>query len=78
MATLTASEELVVLTPGVSVTREALALLWSLEDRGLTIEIDDEDLLVGPSEELSASDRDAVRAHKGEIMSLVRMCAVVT
>ena len=78
MPTLTASEEIVVLgNAGVSVTREAVTLLWSLENRGLIVELDDGDLLVGPRGQLTGTDRQGIRAHKDELISLVRVCGEV-
>ena len=74
MPTLTASEIVVLGNAGISVTREALTLLWSLEDRGLIVELDDGDLLVGPRGQLTGADRQGIREHKDELISLVKLC----
>ena len=66
---------LVVLRPGVSVTQEALQVLWALEDRGLTVQLDGQELLVGPQHQLTPADRLAIRKHKDELLSLLRVCA---
>ncbi len=53
--------EIVVLRDGHSATVDALKLLWALEDRGLTIALQDEDLLVGPRTDLTPSRRTLSR-----------------
>ena len=73
MTSTGSSPEIVVLKQGFSVTRDALALLWSLEDRGLTVELDDGDLLVGPRRKLTGADRQQIRDHKPELIRLVEM-----
>ena len=73
MTSTGSSPEIVVLKQGVSVTRDALALLWSLEDRGLTVELDDGDLLIGPRGKLTGADRQQIRDHKPELIRLVEM-----
>ena len=65
----------VFLRHGVSVSRAAIGVLWDLEERGLTVRCDGQGLLVGPRSQLTPSDRSAIRKHKGELMSLVRICA---
>ena len=78
MQTSVASDApLVVLRPGLSVTQEALELLWDLEDRGLIVRRDDPELLVGPRNRLTPADRSAIKAHKDELMSLLRACDAV-
>jgi hypothetical protein len=72
--TLTASET-VVLRGGLSVSLPALQLLWALEDRRLTIRLDDDGgLLVGPRTRLTNADRAAIRQHRDELVALVRYC----
>ena len=49
--------------------------VWGLEGRGIQITLDKEDdLLVAPREQLTDEDRTGIRQHKGEIVSLVRLC----
>ncbi len=75
MHTSTASDgTLVVLQPGVSVTQEAIQLLWAFEDRGLTLRLDGKGLLVGPRSQLTPADRSAIHRHKDELMSLLHVC----
>ena len=75
MQSLVASDvPLVVLRPGISVTQEALRLLWELEARDLTVQRDGPELLVGPQNQLTPADRSAIRTHKGELLSLLRVC----
>ncbi len=78
MQTSVASEAtLVVLRPGVSVTQAAIQLLWELEDRDLTVRRDGPELLVGPRNQLTRADLAAIKAHRGELLSLLRVCSDV-
>ena len=70
---VTSEDVLVVLRPGVSVTQEALRLLWEFEARDLTVRRDGPWLLVGPQNQLTPADRSAIKAHKDELMSLLRV-----
>ena len=74
---VTSDVQLVVLQPGVSVTQEALRLLWEFEARDLTVRRDGPWLLVGPQNQLTPADRSAIKAHKGELLSLLRVCSDV-
>lgn len=74
MPVIASRPEIVVLKGGHSATLAALRLLWSLEDRGLTLTLDGEDLLVGPRTDLTPGDRDLIREHKPELIYLVRYC----
>ena len=70
MTSIASESEIVVLRDGHSATVDALKLLWALEDRGLTIALEDEDLLVGPRTDLTPSDRESIREHKAELLHL--------
>ena len=53
---------LVVLKGGLTVPLEALQLAWALEDRGATLAVDGDDLVVeGPRGLLTSEDRIAIR-----------------
>lgn len=67
------ASELVTLVNGPNVPLAALQLAWSLEDRGLTLRLDDAGgLLVGPGAQLTAEDRVLIRAHRDELITLTR------
>ena len=69
----------VVLKNGLSVPLAALRVLWSLEERGLHVQLDDDDgLFVGPRRQLTSADRDAIRAHRDDLRQLVRYCEGIT
>lgn len=71
----TATEpQTVVLRDGWSVTIAALQLLWSLEDRAFTISADDDGLYVKPHSRLTDADDAAIRAHRDDLIKLVRHC----
>ena len=76
MPTLTASEvETVMLKGGVSVPLPALQLLWNLENRGLTVKLDDTGaLLVGPRGRLTPRDRGAIQRNRDTLARLVTYC----
>ena len=52
----------------------ALHLLWSLEDRGVTIRIEDGLLLMQPMSKIPESDRQLIRRYKFHLLHLVREC----
>ena len=56
------------------VTAGAVRLLWSLEDRGVAVRLDERDgaLLVGPRGRLTDADRRAIRAYRDELRELVQ------
>jgi len=53
---------------------QALHLLWSLEDRGVTIRIEDGLLLMQPMSQIPESDRQLIRRYKFHLLHLVREC----
>ena len=61
---------------GLSVTRQALEMLWDLEARHLTVKLDPTRgcLLVGPASRLTSDDDAAIREHRDELIALVRVC----
>ena len=51
---------------------EVLRLLWSLEDRGLQVERTQRNTLsIGPRDQLTKDDRDAIRDHRDTLLTLV-------
>ena len=68
--TSTASES-VTLKGGCVVSLSALQLLWTLEERGLCIARDGEQLAVSPRSMLTDTDRGSIREHRDELMALV-------
>lgn len=76
MQTCSPSESVVTMTSGLVVTVPALQLLWRLEDTGMVVKFDEQTgrLLVGPQSRLTAADGRAIRAHRDELIELVKMC----
>jgi hypothetical protein len=61
----------VVLKGGLTVSLEALQLAWALEDRGATLAVDGEDLVVdGPPGFLTEDDRAAIRRWRGHLKAI--------
>lgn len=68
--------EFVTMQPGLVVSVPALQLLWRLEVAGMVVKVDDQTgrLLVGPTARLTTADDRAIRAHRNELIELVKMC----
>jgi hypothetical protein len=67
--------DVVVLSGGVSVTRQALQLAWELEHRGCTLLAAAGDVLrIRPGAVLTAADRDAIVRFKADLIRLARYC----
>jgi hypothetical protein len=69
--------DLVTLTDGQAVSLQALQVGWTLEARGVSLRIDEDRLAVGPRELLTDADRAAIRAHRDELLALVRYIEVM-
>ncbi len=67
--------ERVVLRGGLSVRLPVLLLLWDLEERGFSLVLDGDRLVVRPYSRLTADDGAAIRAHRTELIALVAFCA---
>ncbi len=68
----TASDSIVILRGGLTVSLPALRVLWDLENRGLTIRLDaDGGLLVGPRDRLTPADRELIHRHRDQLIALV-------
>jgi hypothetical protein len=52
----------------------ALHLLWSLEQRGVSIRIDDDVLVMKPMSLIPESDRKLIRRYRSHLLHLVREC----
>jgi hypothetical protein len=61
---------------GLTLPLAAIQLAWSLEDRGVHLESDGDDVLsVGPGDRLTDADRAAIRRWKPHLLALVRYCS---
>jgi hypothetical protein len=67
-----ATADFVHLRGGLVVPADAYRLLLHLEGRGIALEADRDDLLVGPSSRLTDTDRAAIRRWKPHLLLLVR------
>ena len=72
-----ATTETVVLKGGVSVSLDALKVLWNLEDRQFLLSVDGDSLLVQPQASITVADDAAIRQHRNELIALVRYCEVI-
>jgi hypothetical protein len=68
---------MVTLTPGLTVSLDALKLLWDLEARNCIIRLDGGQLLIGPRTILTDGDRAGIRQHRDELIALVRHCEAI-
>ena len=66
----------VTMKSGLVISVPALQLLWRLEDTGMMVKLDELTgrLLVGPTARLTADDDREIRAHRNELIELVKMC----
>ena len=78
MATTSAVSERVTLTGGLTVSADALRVLWDLEDRGVELWLDGDTLCVRPVSALTAADDDAINEHRDELRALVAYCDTVS
>jgi hypothetical protein len=62
----------VVLAGGLSVPVSALRLAWQLEARGLHLRADNDGLQVGPRDQLTDDDRQAIRAERDDLLSIAK------
>ena len=65
----------ITLAGGTIVPLAALRLCWALEDRGLNLELDGDDLLVRPRTLLTDTDRAAIRELRPYLKSLIHYCS---
>jgi hypothetical protein len=69
--------EMVILQGGRVVDIAAIKVLLDLEERGFTLRAEADSLLVHPRSRLTMADDEAIRAHRDELLALVRACEVV-
>jgi len=67
-----ACSEKVVLKGGVVASLDALRLGWDLENRGFRLEPYGDRLKVTPHTELTTQDVAAIKAHRDELLTLVK------
>jgi hypothetical protein len=72
MPPFTVAPEVVTLAGGVTVSLPALQALWSLEDRGFIVSVVDDALVIRPRSRITPADDEAIRAHRVELVTLVR------
>lgn len=75
MKMTTTASELLSLRGGLVVSVDALRMLWDLEDRGFDVKLGDGrryKLLVGPSDRLTARDREVIHTYRDDLAELVR------
>ena len=66
--------EIVVLRAGLSVTRDALQVLWHLEEKGHDVRLDNDGGLLVSQGGLTEDERQQIRSHKAELVWLVTYC----
>jgi hypothetical protein len=77
MPTSSTAAETVVLKGGLTVSLDALRLLWGFEDRGCIVRtLDGSTLQVGPRHLISDEERERIRQYKPELLALVNYCDV--
>lgn len=62
----------VVLRHGLSIPVRAVEVALDLERRGCHLEVDGQDILVGPRDRVTDEDRDTIRELKPWIVQLIR------
>ena len=75
MTTTLAGSDRVTLNGGLTVSVDALRVLWDLEDRGFALWLDGHTLCIRPAAALTATDRQALTVHRDELQALVTSCA---
>jgi hypothetical protein len=77
MPTTLSATESVVLRGGLAVPLAAVQLLWGLEERGFRLAIEGEALVVAPRSQLTRDDDQAIRAHRDELIELIKYCEAI-
>ena len=67
----------ITLKGGLTVSLDALQLLWSFENRGCVVKVDAGSLLVGPRALITDAERGQIREHRDELLALVAYCEVM-
>ena len=72
----TSAFEIVTLKNGHAVPRAILCVLWALEDREVTIELDADGFIVlTPAIAVAEHERDIIRQHRADVVRLLRDAA---
>jgi hypothetical protein len=72
------ASDIVTLKGGLTVSLDALQLLWALEHRQCVIKKGEDGLLeVGPRRLISDTECERIRVHKAELLALVTYCETV-
>jgi hypothetical protein len=71
---MTSASDLVTLRGGLAVPLSALRKLWELEDRGLDLRVEGNDILVRPPGVLSEADRAEISRLKSDLVALIAYC----
>ncbi len=67
------ASDYVMLRGGLTVPVAALQVLWSLEHRGVSLRLDDEDVIIAnPRAKLTDEDRVAIRRWKLHVVALLQ------
>ena len=62
------------LSGGLVVPLTALQLCWQLEDRGLDLQLDGDDIVIRPRTLLTDCDRAAIRELRPHVKALIAYC----
>jgi hypothetical protein len=65
-------DEILTLRDGLAASVAALRLGWALEDRGLKLRVDGDDLVVAPKQLLTPADIEALRKYRADIVRILR------
>ncbi len=71
MATTSAGSERVSLKGGLTVSVQALQILWDLEGRGLQCWLDGGVLCIGPTDMITPDDRVTITDYRDELYALL-------
>ncbi len=74
---MSSGSDALVLKGGAVVSIKALNIAWGLEARGAQLTADGDGLLVAPRELLTPEDRANIRAHRDQLLALVRYAEAV-
>jgi hypothetical protein len=66
------SERYIALRDGPVVPADALCLLWSLADRGVTVTRQDDRLRVTPARAVTPTDLQRLRRWRADVLAIVR------
>ena len=70
-------DTLVMLRGGLRLPAAPILLMLDLERRGIVVEVDGDDLVVGPRDRLTGDEGAALRRWKRHVSAIVRYCSQV-